>query len=176
MGAFGRVRGGAVAGAVALTTLFAAPACANDASASAAENGLEPREEASCGELLTTSTGRQINASTSAHSYAREHTGNVGISIFAGQDLGEYSPEFLGTALVNSFRNRGVEAECFVHHEPMPNGTGIRFHIAGLTYPESESYSISEAYSVDTIESLADEAKTAGMLLTASADTPFTNP
>ena len=174
MSAFGRLRQG-FAAATAATALFAAPACANDASASAAENGLEPRTEAFCGELMQADNGHIFNARTSSHAYSQENLGNVGISIFAGQDFGDNSPEFMGALLVNEFRARGVHAECFVHHTPVPNGTGVWFHIAGLAQSE-ESLGITAAFDEDMLDSLEAEAKTAGMLLVADAgDGPATN-
>ena len=159
-------------GAVAAVGLATSPVLAQ--ADSEVRDTLELRSEAFCGDLYRTSTGRQVDASFTAHNYSQQNIGKIGVSIFAGQDLGEHSPEFLGTALVNSLRRRGVEAECFVHHEEMPNGTGVNFHIAGLTYSE-ESLSISEALNAEVMDALAAEAKTAGMLLVAANRPDFTN-
>lgn len=174
MGAFARLRDG-FTGAVAATALFAAPACANDTASSTAENGLEPRTEAFCGELRETDGGRILNAGTTAHTYSQENLGNVGISIFAGRDLGDHSPEYLGALLVNELRSRGVQAECFVHNERVQNGTGIRFHVAGLSMSE-DSLGITASFDEEMLDGVEAEAKTAGRLLVAEAQQgPATN-
>lgn len=159
-------------GATMAAALFAMPMAANaEETIEVANTTTQLRETAYCAPLLPAQNGFIMNASASAHKYSKNNIGAVGISIFAGQDLGEHSPEFLGTVLVNSLRRRGVEAECFVHHKEMPNGTGINFHITGLSWGKDHSLSISESLNIETIEGVAAEAKTAGIIL-ASNYTP----
>ena len=183
MSAIGRLKTG-FAGAVAATALFAAPACAQQDTANAAEPtpisfttgvALDQRDEPFCGELRQASDGQEINAGATAHRYSQDNLGYVGISIFAGQDLGEYTPEYLGTALVNSLRRRGVEAECFVNHTPNQNGTSVDFHIAGLSWNGDGGLSISQALNAELMDSITAEARTAGMLLVAANSPDFTN-
>lgn len=123
------------------------------------------RETDFCAPLYVNDVGRTINASFSAHDYSEKNLGKVGISIFPGQDLGPNSPERLGTALVNSLRKRGVEAECFVHYDYGPKGTGVDFKIRGLSWGKDKPLQISEALNTETMNAVAAETKTGIMLL-----------
>jgi len=134
------------------------------------------RETPQCAPLFKNNVGRELDASFSAHDYSKKNIGAVGISIFAGQDLGQNSPELLGTALVNSLLKRGVQAECFVHHKTMPNGTGVDFKIAGLSWGKNKSLQVSEALNAEMMDKVAAEAKTAGMLLSSNQNTFGMNP
>jgi len=118
-----------------------------------------------CAPLFKNSVGRVIDASFSAHDYSEKNLGKVGISIFPGQDLGKNSPESLGTALVNSLRKRGVDAECFIHYEYGAKGTGIDFKIRGLSWGKDKPLQISEALNADTINAVAAEVQIGNLLL-----------
>lgn len=160
-------------GVVAAIGLATSPVRATEGPRS--EPNMAPRTTEYCAPLVRTSTGREVDASYSAHSYAQDHVGYVGISIFAGRDLGDNSPEYLGALLVNELRSRGVQAECFVHHERVPNGTGVRFHVAGLNMSD-DSLGITASFDEDMLDGVAAEARTARGLLVASADhSPGTN-
>ena len=160
-------------GAVAAVGLATSPVLATEGPRS--EPDMAPRTTEYCAPLVRTSTGRELNAGTTAHAFSQEHVGSVGISIYAGRDLGDNSPEFLGALLVNELRSRGVQAECFVHHERVPNGTGVRFHVAGLSMSE-ESIGITASFDENMLNGVAAEARTAGMLLVAEAgQAPGTN-
>lgn len=126
---------------------------------------IDLREEPSCGPLYVNKVGRVINAGFSAFDYSERNPGKVGISIFPGQDLGPNSPEDLGTALVNSLRNRGVHAECFVHYDYGPKGTGVDFKIRGLSWGKDKPLQISQALNKETMDAVAAEVKTGIMLL-----------
>lgn len=155
---------------MATVSFAASPALAQDY-----ETELSPRTVEHCAPLSRTSTGRVLNAGTTAHEYSQQNVGSVGISIFAGRDLGEHSPEYLGALLVNEIRARGVQAECFVHHERMPNGTGVRYHVAGLSTSD-ESLGITASFDEEVLDGVAAEAKTAGMILAAQDNqSPGTN-
>lgn len=172
MSVFGRLTAG-FSGAVAALGLATSPSLATEGPSG--ESELTARTTEYCAPLAQTSTGRELNAGTSAHAYSQQNVGNVGVSIFAGRDLGEHSPEYLGALLVNEMRDRGVQAECFVHNERVPNGTGVRFHVAGLSMSE-ESIGITASFDEDMLDSVAAEAKTAGMILVARNEhSPGTN-
>lgn len=178
MSAFETLRNGfqrvaPVGAAIALVT-SPMSAHAEDAAVypAAAVPAYDLRETPYCAPLRENAVGREMDASYSAYKFSQENVGKVGISIFPGQDLGDKSPEFLGTLLVNSFRKRGVEAECFVHHETGPKGTGLDFKINGHSWGVDRALNLSEVLDVDTIEKVVAEAKTAKMLL-SSNDKPF---
>ena len=160
-------------GAAAALGLVTSPVMATEGPSS--ESELTARTTEYCAPLVQTSTGRELNAGTTAHAYSQQNVGNVGISIFAGRDLGEHSPEYLGALLVNEMRDRGVQAECFVHSERVPNGTGVRFHVVGLSTSE-DSLGITASFDEDMLDGVAAEAKTAGMILVArNEQSPGTN-
>ncbi len=122
-----------------------------------------------CSPLAQTSTGREVDASYSAHKYSQENVGAVGISIFGGRDLGSFSPHDLGTKLVKILEMNGVKAECFVHHRDVTNGTAVNFNVDGLAWKEDGFLNISESISKDTLRGVIAEAKTAKSLLASSS-------
>lgn len=170
---FGNIlgQGGRVFVAAVLTGFaFISPAWADGVAVQAEKNAdLFPpipfRETEFCAPLYVNDVGRTIDASFSAHDFSVKNPGKVGISIFPGQDLGANSPENLGTALVNSLRKRGVQAECFVHYDYGPKGTGIDFKIRGLSWGKDKPLQISKALNTETMNAVAAETKTGNMLL-----------
>ena len=138
------------------------------------ETTMEMRETFKCADLRENEAGRVFNAGTSAWVYSDEQSGRVGISIYPGRDLGDHSPEKLGTILVNTFRDNGVQAECFVNDEGVENGTSIDFKVNGLSWGKTRTFNISEATDPETLKGVIDEAKTGRMLLSSNstADRP----
>lgn len=118
-----------------------------------------------CSPLFRTSSGRQVNASYSAHRYSQENVGAVGISIFPGQDLPMGSAHTIGLKLAQAFRQNGVQAACFVHFENGPKGSGFNFKVAGLSWKKDGPMTIVEATNVETLRGVAAEARTARALL-----------
>ncbi|MEW7986971.1 MAG: hypothetical protein AB2765_07915 [Candidatus Thiodiazotropha endolucinida] len=123
-----------------------------------------------CAPLHQTSTGREVNASLSAHRYSQQNIGAVGISIFPGTDLGDQSPHKLGHILRSTFQKYGVEAECFVHNRTHSNGTSVNFKIAGLSWKEDGSLNISQSLDKSTLRGIIAEAKTAKEFLPTSSE------
>lgn len=128
---------------------------------------------AQCGPLYQTSTGREVDASYSAHRYSQQHVGAVGISIFPGADLGSYSGHDLGTKIVSALKINGVDAECFVHNNTHSNGTSVNFHITGLAWKEDGALNISQSLARDTLRGVIAEAKTARELLAHKGGEPL---
>ncbi|MCU7805667.1 MAG: hypothetical protein KZQ96_20975 [Candidatus Thiodiazotropha sp. (ex Lucinoma borealis)] len=124
-------------------------------------------EGAQCAPLEQAASGHVFDASTSAYIYSQENIGAVGISIFPGVDLGRFTGHDLGTKLVKIMEMNGVEAECFVHNEPGPNGTAVNFKIAGLSWKEDGSLNASQSFDKETLRGVIAEAKTAKELLAA---------
>ena len=125
---------------------------------------IPPRDTAFCGELARNAGDRELGASVSASLFSKANIGKVGVSIYPAQDLGDKSPEFLGTVLINSLRKRGVDAECFVHHSLGEKGTGVDFIIEGRPWREDRALNLSEALDADLIDTVAAQAKTTAML------------
>lgn len=91
-------------------------------------------DEKKCAPLKHDAQGYQWDASYSAHKYSKEHVGNVGISIFPGADLKNFTADELGLAITSSFKKHGVEAQCFVNQSSFPDsGTALGFKIDGLS-------------------------------------------
>ncbi|WP_438729245.1 hypothetical protein ACR9YC_02135 [Parasphingorhabdus sp. DH2-15] len=121
-----------------------------------------------CSPLFRTSTGRQVDASFSAHDYSKKNIGAVGISIFPGRTLTMDAAHTLGNKLVDALKHNGVEARCFVHYDNGPKGTGINFKIAGLSWSKDGPLNILEATNVETLRGVIAEAKTARALLSSN--------
>lgn len=121
-----------------------------------------------CSPLFRTSSGRQVNASYSAHRYSQENVGAVGISIFPGRTLSQDSAHDLGHKLVNMFKQNDVEARCFVHYDNGAKGSGFNFKITGLSWKKDGPMNIVEATSETTLRGVIAEAKTARALLLGS--------
>lgn len=122
-------------------------------------------QQEQCSPLYQTSTGREVDASYSAHNYSQENKGAVGIAIFAGPDLGNASPHLLGTKLVQVMRQNGLESKCFVHHTPNKNGTSVTFKIDGLSIGPDSGYGIAKALEKETLRNVVLNARTAQKLL-----------
>ena len=143
------------AAAIIAASLFTVPAIAN---------GNQPATQ-QCAPLEQTSTGIEINAGASAHIYSQDSVGAVGVSIFAGADLGNQSPHKLGTFIKAVMNKYGVEAECFVDSTHGSNGTSIQFHIDGLSAKKDGSFGISESLNKEFLHGIIAQAKTVKQLI-----------
>lgn len=92
--------------------------------------------EMQCAPLAISKSGVVWDAHTSAGRYSDTALGRVGISIFPGGDLVNFTAHELGLRLVGVLKERDaeIEAKCFVNNSYFPdNGTGIGFVVNGVT-------------------------------------------
>ena len=167
------------AGSLVLASIFSPVSLADDRSVSspaASSDLFEPiplREEASCESLFVDNEGFEHGPGVSSYKYSVDYPGAIGISIYPGGDLNGFTPEEIGTIFVNTFRNQGLHAECFVSAEPVDGGTSINFNIRGQSWEEDGSMNLEAAMDVETLRSVVAEAKT-GNLILASSGVDFT--
>ena len=128
------------------------------------------KPNAQCAPLYQSSTGRKINASYSSYKYSQENIGAVGISIFPGQDATFEVANSLGTKIATVLKRHGVEAECFVHNEIGPKGTGFNFDIVGIPWSEDRPLNAKEATSKDVLKAVLERAKIAKDVVAVSND------
>ncbi len=112
-----------------------------------------------CAPLEINKAGRTLDAGLSAYRYSKNDAGAVGISIFPGSNIPTSAAHEFGTKLRTAFLRNGVDAECFVHNEIGPNGTGINFDIDGLSWSEDGPLNIREAKDINTLKGVATEAR-----------------
>jgi hypothetical protein len=112
-----------------------------------------------CSPLYVTRDGQVLPASSSAHAYSEYNKGAVGIYIEPGEDLDGETPESYAALLVETFRNNGIESECFVSTKSRLGGTGINFKIDGTSYNSKREYNIAEAYNIELLRGVAAEAR-----------------
>ncbi|MEM7467204.1 MAG: hypothetical protein AAF387_10000 [Pseudomonadota bacterium] len=94
----------------------------------------EASNDGQCAALTKDAQGYEWDASYSAHNYSEDNIGNVGISIYPGEDLNSFSADELGSKLVNLFKSAGVQAECFINNSSFTeSGTALSFKIDGLS-------------------------------------------
>jgi len=146
----------ATAGLAATMSLAASGAAlANDINVHKASLGSTQQ----CAPLEVNKAGRTLDAGLSAYRYSKNDAGAVGISIFPGSNIGSEVAHEFGTKLRTAFQRNGVDAECFVHNEIGPNGTGINFDIDGLSWSEDGPLNIREAKDINTLKGVATEAR-----------------
>lgn len=143
-------------------TLIASPAAVNDAQA---QQQNVAAASSVCSPLMRTSTGREITAAYSAAQFSKQRLGDIGISIYPGKDLGKHSPDYLGSMLVTYFKNKGVNASCFIDNNPNSNGTAVNFHVDGMAVNGDRPYGIAAALDKTKLDVVVAEAKTARLIL-----------
>lgn len=134
MSAFGKFRGGAVAGAVALTTLFAAPACA--------------QEKTTTSSAVTVENGAPVSgaiefvedADYAADEYVVNNPDRFAISVRVGAQS-MVPLENIEIILRRDFEANGITNINFYWETGGPRGTTVAFH--------SDIY-VSDPYGLDT--------------------------
>ncbi|WP_416877415.1 hypothetical protein [Litorimonas sp.] len=162
----GKFVGAAMAGALVLSPM----------TATAQQPTAQPAswsQTTECAPLRQNSVGRIMNAGSSAWDYSDQNPGKIGIAVFPGQDLGDNTPEEVGTWLVRTLATAGVEAECFVQTSYGKNGTGIDFLVNGSSWMDIEQrdvrFNLEEIRDADRLRSMVAEAKTGKVLLTSAS-------
>lgn len=131
------------------------------------------QQPATCAPLEKTGYGMEWDASYSAHKYSRNNVGSIGISIFPGADLDNFTADELGAKLVSLFESTGVQAKCFVNNSQFSNsGTALGFKIGGLsiTIDGDNSFNMDQvAQDKRILRTAISEAKTANQLLASGS-------
>lgn len=167
---FTAARGAAVALPLALAMTFTPMANAQEAPVQKA-SVTAPTE---CAPLLANQHGFEMGAGANAQKFSDENKGSVGIAVYPGNDMNGYSPDQIGLYLSELLGERSVNARCFVSDSMATDKpTGVKYKVNGYSWNEDVSLNLQQATSAETIESLADSAKTGRALLT-SADATST--
>jgi len=153
-----------LAGATAALMVLFAPFCVAQGQ-DANVHSVSVNQDTHCAPLEVNTTGRTLDAGLSAYRYSKKDAGSVGISIFPGSNIPTDAAHNLGTVLRAVFQRSGIDAECFVHYENGPKGTGINFKIDGLTWSENGPLNILEAKDIKTLKAVATEARLVRKLL-----------
>jgi len=80
---------------------------------------------------------------------------NIGIAFYAGEDLGDHSPEKVGQYFIDEIAKFGMTANVFTDHDH-PHGSSMAFYIDGDSWLEEP---VDPLEGIKLIEGLASEAK-----------------
>ena len=92
----------------------------------------------------------------------------MGIYVAPGNDLNGYTPEQLGTYLVNNFRREGLHSECFLGSSADDRGTALNFGVNGLVWDNEKMLNLQQATNAKNLKAVTAEAKTGKALLNSS--------
>jgi len=159
------MRAVAVALPMGLAMGFGQAAWANDGTNTSSVQEISLRETPQCAPSQKNKHGLDMGASGTAWAYSNENPGTVGIYIAPGNDLNGYTPEQLGTYLVNIFQKEGVEAECFISERPVPKGSAVDFNVNGLSWGNDRMLNLQQATDMKTLTAVVAEAKAGKALL-----------
>ena len=111
---------------------------------------------------LVVENGLVRSAGYSAHHFSKLKPGNVGISMYVGQDLdgAKYTPEQISRYLVKEIeKGSNLDAECFISSKKSPKGTSIAFTVYGIEVPQDENgLNVIQAIDEKTIQAVRGEA------------------
>ena len=95
----------------------------------------------------------------SVHGQARKYScdiAGIGITLYAGEDLGHHKPETVAKHFTNYLTNkRGLPAKVFIKHDHT-HGTSMAFYINGRTWMYEP---VSPLEGIEKLKFLGDEAK-----------------
>lgn len=105
-------------------------------------------------ETIEATVGFENDVTGQARRYSCEFDG-VGITLYAGADLGKHSPEKVGQYFVDELAKEGVKSRVFIHsdHE---HGSSMAFYVNGSSWKDEP---VRPSDALGMIEFLANESK-----------------
>lgn len=105
-------------------------------------------------EIMDEVLGYEENPTGQATKHSCDHT-EVGIALYAGNDLGNHTPEKVAQYLMDELKKHRVNSTVFIKHKH-PYGTSMAFYINGSSWLRNP---VGPMRGIELIEALAAETK-----------------